>query len=123
MRPACAASRGSRESPGANLYQLPANAELKAEDGEQAVAEELAAAGSPYDSHPPPQQRIDWVLRIRVGGAEAPGADGVAWALFASRADLEAEMTETINAHLERTGAIDVPELPPFVAPPDSAEQ
>ena len=103
-----------QRKPVASLYTLPADAELPAEEGTRAVSEALAAKGSPYDSHPPPNQRLAWIARLPDPSPEAE-AQPDAWSLFASRAELEAEMTRLLNDRLETAGVIDEEPIPPFV--------
>jgi Zn-dependent protease with chaperone function len=91
----------------ANLYTLPADADLPRDDMAKAIEQALADAGSPYDSHPPPSLRLKWVARLPEpeSGAGARSTDD-AWALFASRESLEADMTSLVNTQLESAGII-----------------
>ena len=51
------------QRPLANLYEAPG---VAPDDLEKVFAEQMADKGSPFDSHPPPGQRIAWVSRIPV---------------------------------------------------------
>jgi Zn-dependent protease with chaperone function len=84
-----------------NLYDAPKTAIT---DLEQAFAERMQDKGSPYDSHPPPGQRLAWVARV--SARPDAGDDGPAWELFADRAALEAEMTALANRRLREQGII-----------------
>jgi Zn-dependent protease with chaperone function len=90
--------------PLANLYESPATPE--SDDLERAFAERMADKGSPYDSHPPPGQRIAWVSRIPAQPEHATSDDGPAWDLFADRQAIEAEMTAIANGRLRQQGVI-----------------
>jgi Zn-dependent protease with chaperone function len=91
------------QRPLANLYETPSKAP---DDLEQAFAEQMADKGSPYDSHPPPGRRIEWVSRLPERPEQAGADDGPAWNLFADRQALEAEMTALANARLREQGVI-----------------
>jgi Zn-dependent protease with chaperone function len=103
-------------APIASLYHRAEGATGTPEERDAAVAAALSAKGSPYDSHPPPAQRMEWVSRLPDVGADAdPESD--AWALFdgpAGRVELEVEMTGVINDRLEKAGLIAPTPLPPF---------
>ncbi|HMF40230.1 MAG TPA: M48 family metalloprotease [Polyangia bacterium] len=101
------ASRAQAEArPIASLYATPAAAAGGEADLEARFNERMRDAGSPYDSHPPPGARIDWVGRIGVATDPPPAdADQPAWSLFANRAALEGEMTALANSRLAAMGA------------------
>jgi Zn-dependent protease with chaperone function len=92
--------------PIASLYAAPpmpvggdANLEAK-------FQERMNAPGSPYDSHPTPGFRINWVGRLSVATGTRPAdADEPAWTLFPNREALEQEMTTLANSRLAAAGA------------------
>ena len=98
-----------------NLYFLPADANLSAEEGSRAVSEALQSKGSPYDSHPPPSQRLAWIARLPDQTVELDGQPD-AWSLFPAREALEDEMTRRLNDELETAGIIDGQPIAPSVA-------
>ena len=77
--------------------------------------------GSPYDSHPPPGFRINWVGRLSVdaAGPQPADADEPVWSLFANREALEGEMTALANRRLAAAGAFANARQP--MPPPTSA--
>lgn len=87
--------------PLANLYAF-RPAEFPAEDDlEKAVGEALAAAASPYDSHPSPAERIAWVRALAAPGAGgSPEDSGDAWGLFPDREAIERTMTDVVRANV-----------------------
>jgi Zn-dependent protease with chaperone function len=91
------------QRPVTNLYESPAAA---GEDLDKAFAERMQDKGSPYDSHPPPGQRIAWVTRVPARPEHATSDDGPAWELFANRQTLEGEMTTLANNRLRDQGVI-----------------
>jgi Zn-dependent protease with chaperone function len=101
--------------PVANLYFLPGDANLSVEEGSHAVSEAMQAKGSPYDSHPPPSQRLAWIARLPGDQAAEPEPQPDAWSLFPSRDTLETEMTRKLNDELETAGMIDGAPIAPFV--------
>jgi Zn-dependent protease with chaperone function len=103
--------------PVTNLYFLPPDADLSAEDGTRAVSEAMQAKGSPYDSHPPPSQRLAWIARLPAVPSEELEGQPDAWSLFPSRDALEGEMTRKLNDELETAGVIDPEPIAPFVPP------
>ena len=85
-----------------------------------AFAEALTDPGSPFDSHPPPHKRIEWVRRMAASGTGAAtsiDAGTTAWSLFADRAALESEMTNEANGKLIQQGIVDDPNLPESFKP------
>jgi Zn-dependent protease with chaperone function len=58
--------------------------------------EELDRAPDPYDSHPPPKQRIAAALALSVEHAPDPGDDEDAWHLFENREALEQLLTDRV---------------------------
>ncbi len=77
---------------------------------EAALEQALNDPGSPYDSHPPPTKRIDWVNRMATASGWTVAADAKAahaWDLFATKDALENEMTLKVNESLSEQGIID----------------
>lgn len=107
--------------PIANLYVPAARAAAATDPAEPsidvALAEALADAGSPFDSHPPPAKRIEWVKRIAATTSEGASGAGLAWDLLPTRAALETEMTTKANGSLIQQGLIDDPQLPDSFKP------
>ena len=89
--------------PVSSLYAAPEGG-LVEEEQARAFEERMQDKGSPYDSHPPPGQRIAWVSRLPDQSDAQPGDDSPTWELFRDRAAVEAEMTALINQHLEAKG-------------------
>lgn len=74
-------------------------------EGDLSAAVEAAmnAQPSPYDSHPSPSQRLEWVQAIAVQPTtHVPGVDEDAWVLFGDRAALEQSMTELVRAAIDK---------------------
>ena len=87
---------------------------------EAAFKERMSDASGPYDSHPPPARRIEWVSRVPAQPDHAATDDGPVWELFADRAGLEAEMTALANGRLRAQGVIGDASLhPQNLGPPD----
>lgn len=87
-----------------NLYtHRPA---VTAAEGEiqAAVDAAMKAQPTPYDSHPAPSQRLEWVRAIAAQPAHRSGMDDDAdvWMLFGDRATLEQSMTELVNAAIDK---------------------
>ncbi|HSF16452.1 MAG TPA: M48 family metalloprotease [Vicinamibacteria bacterium] len=96
----------------ANLYRL--DVPLKWNEGaehspeakspadaiENAYQEALSAVASPYDSHPPPNQRIAWVEKV-TGAPEFANEDRDAWSLFPDRAKFEERMTAQVHENVQ----------------------
>ena len=100
-----------RKTPVANLYayrpeKTPSEAEI-AEETKKA----LEADPSPYDSHPSPSHRFEWVRRLSSSG-EAPAAPGdasPAWDLFADREAMERRMTQEMRVNLAANYGVALP--------------
>lgn len=81
---------------------------------EEAVRRALEEPGSPFDSHPPPHRRIEWVSRMAASAASAPpqAEATLAWDLLPNRGALEREMTRLANENLAAQGIIATNESP-----------
>lgn len=85
-----------------NLYRYrpsaPAPTDLDAK-----VQEALRREASPFDSHPPPEVRLElaWCLGVK---KDVPGGDAPAWDLFSDRRALERRMTEKVRQILAEQG-------------------
>ena len=101
------ASRAQMDAqPIASLYAMPAVPAGGQADLEAKFRERMNDPGSPYDSHPPPGFRINWVGRLSVAADEQPADAGEpAWSLFSNREALEREMTTLANSRLAAAGA------------------
>jgi Zn-dependent protease with chaperone function len=75
------------------------------------LAEALARAPSPYDSHPAPNDRIRWVEQVTGKAQLATDASETAWSLFSDRDKQEREMTLFVYARLAEQG-VRLPALP-----------
>jgi Zn-dependent protease with chaperone function len=88
-----------------NLYSFVPVRQLDSGRIDAAVAMTMSHRPAPYDSHPPPSDRI-----ARVNGLNAPGppltpADArEAWTLLSGREDLERRMTSELRAELAAQG-------------------
>jgi Zn-dependent protease with chaperone function len=61
---------------------------------------------SPYDSHPPPTERIALVRKLLASPERAPDDGDEAWSLFQDRAGVEAKLTEHVRALLASQGLV-----------------
>ena len=97
-----------------SVYAAPEGG-LQIAELDAAFQERMNDKGSPYDSHPPPAQRLAWVSRMEVA-AEGSSDEGPVWELFPDRSALEAEMTTLANDRLRAQGVIgdDSGEPPPL---------
>lgn len=85
-----------------NLYTHQPPASGAEGDLHAAVEAAMNAQPSPYDSHPSPSQRLEWVQAIAVQpSTRVPGVDEDAWVLFGDRAALEQSMTELVRAAID----------------------
>lgn len=112
----------SSRQPIANLY-VPASRAVNESDLalptiEMAVKNALAEPGSPFDSHPPPAKRIEWVRRMAAAQQADTSTSGApVWDLLPTRAALENEMTQNANGSLIEQGLINDPSLPEAFRP------
>jgi Zn-dependent protease with chaperone function len=91
--------------PLANLYATPAADPSREANLAQALEAAMRGPASPYDSHPKPAIRIEWVRRIAAPGAAHDPRDArEAWELLASREVLQRQMTDIVRANLARRG-------------------
>jgi Zn-dependent protease with chaperone function len=89
----------------ANLYAFVPKKAVDAEELDKAIAEAMNRPASPYDSHPRPVDRIDWVTKLAAEGAPASDDDAAdAWGLLADREALEKDMTDEVRARLAARG-------------------
>ena len=75
------------------------------------LAEALARAPSPYDSHPAPNDRIRWIEHVTGKAPLSVDPAQTAWSLFSDRSKHEHEMTRFVYARLEEQG-VHLPALP-----------
>jgi len=88
--------------PVAQVYRL-----VRDGDGERittATDERLERAASPYDSHPPPAQRIAWVRALPIDGRATATVPVDAWSLFDDRDAIERQMAEVIRRRAAARG-------------------
>jgi len=75
------------------------------------LAEAMARAPSPYDSHPAPSDRIRWIEHVTGKAQLATDSTEAAWSLFSDRDKHEREMTLFVYARLAEQG-VSLPALP-----------
>lgn len=86
-----------------NLYTHQPPASGAEGDLSAAVEAAMNAQPSPYDSHPSPSQRLEWVQATAVQPTtHVPGVDEDAWVFFGDRAALEQSMTELVRAAIDK---------------------
>jgi Zn-dependent protease with chaperone function len=97
------AQREGRAIP--SLYAAPEEMPEGRVELERAIAARMNDTASPYDSHPPPGQRLEWAAKVPAP-SEPPAADAdlPAWSLFPERVAIEEEMTARANANLRAQG-------------------
>jgi len=85
----------------ANLYTYAPKKAPDATEIEAEIDKAFKREPSPFDSHPAPQQRFQWVAAIHARGS-APSADddAPAWTLFADRDALERLMTDEVRKNV-----------------------
>jgi Zn-dependent protease with chaperone function len=91
-----------------SLYAAPEGG-LELAELARSFEERMQDKGSPYDSHPPPGQRIAWVGRVPEQLDASPVVDGPTRDLFRDLEALEAEMTAMANARLAAQGVFSAP--------------
>lgn len=95
----------------ANLYRYTPEVQAVDEDVEKAFEEAWNAAPSPYDSHPRPSDRIEWVRALGAAGSSAAADDDDdAWTLFADRAAVEEHMTGVVRLRVADAMGVHVPD-------------
>jgi Zn-dependent protease with chaperone function len=88
-----------------NAYAFAPQKPVDAKKIEEAVQEAMNRAASPYDSHPRPADRIEWVERLAAAAPPESAEDaGDAWGLLASREAIENRMTQVVRANLAKRG-------------------
>jgi Zn-dependent protease with chaperone function len=86
-----------------NLYAHQPPAIAVEGDLQAAVEAAMNAQPSPYDSHPSPSQRLEWVRAIAAQPTtRVSGLDEDAWVLFGDRTALEQSMTVLVNAAIDK---------------------
>lgn len=96
-------------SPLKNLYRHVPSAVSAESTLEQGVREALERPGSPYDSHPPPRARIEYVRQLAVTGPRTEASNLPAWSLFPDREQLEQALTgHFLDRVAEATGHTNV---------------
>lgn len=86
---------------------------IGADEEAELIGEAMARQPSPYDSHPPPRQRLAWASAMAVVRAPEPSDDLPAWQLFADRDDLERRMTAEVREAVAEHYGITVAASPP----------
>ena len=95
----------------ANLYRYAPEVRATDEDLEKAFEEAWNAAPSPYDSHPRPADRIEWVRALGAeGSAAGPDDEEQAWTLFSDRAAVEEQMTGVVRMRVETATGVCLPD-------------
>ncbi len=87
-----------------NIYAFVPKQAIDSKEVERAVHEAMTRT-SPYDSHPRPADRIEWVRRIGAAGAPAEADDSdEAWTLLSGREALEKRMTDELRSRFAKHG-------------------
>lgn len=88
-----------------NVYTFAPSKAVDAKKLDEAIEEAMGRPASPYDSHPPPVDRIAWVTKLAAEGPPATDDDSRdAWSLLESREALERRMTNEVRARLALRG-------------------
>jgi Zn-dependent protease with chaperone function len=91
------------QRPLVNLYTHRPPASQAEGDLDAAVEAAMNAQPTPYDSHPSPRQRLQWVQTIAAQPtSREPGVAEDAWMLFDQRVALEQSMTELVRAAIDK---------------------
>jgi Zn-dependent protease with chaperone function len=93
------------QRPLANLYSYEPEGVVH-EEIEQKLEAALAAAASPYDSHPAPSARLAWVSALAIEIASSPRDEVDAWMVFRDRAELESRMTVEVRENVWRNHSV-----------------
>jgi Zn-dependent protease with chaperone function len=89
----------------ANFYAFVPKKDLEPKKIEDAVEQAMSRPASPYDSHPRPVDRIEWVTRIAADGAPATEDDALdAWSILSDREAIEKRMSDELRARLAMKG-------------------
>jgi Zn-dependent protease with chaperone function len=90
-----------------NLYQYRAqSSDAAARDVADAIGKEMTREPTAYDSHPSPQQRIDWAQALAAEHDAQPDDDASIWALFDDRDEIERTMTAEVRARIRENHGI-----------------
>ena len=102
-----------------NLYQYhPQSSDAAERDVADAIDKEMKREPTAYDSHPSPQQRIDWAQVLAVEHGAQPDDDASIWALFNDRDEIERTMTAEVRARIRENHGIDIAGTEQAVEPP-----
>jgi Zn-dependent protease with chaperone function len=96
---------GVGKQPIKNLYTPPAFPAERIVGLDAQLREAMEAKASEFDSHPPPNQRIELVSRYPEPSA-ASEPDDEAWSLIPNRASFEADFTWKVNEQLRDQGLL-----------------
>ena len=97
-----------QQRPLANLYAYaPARGSDSVEIARK-VDETINAKASPYDSHPPPGERIALVHKLNAPGRYKPADESPAWELFSNRGEIERSMTDLIRARVSASHGVTI---------------
>jgi Zn-dependent protease with chaperone function len=89
----------------ANFYAFVPKKDVEPKKIEDAVEQAMSRPASPYDSHPRPVDRIEWVTRIAAEGAPAAEDDALdAWSILSDREAIEKRMSDELRARLATRG-------------------
>lgn len=95
----------SNKEPLANVYAYVPKEPVAAEKIDEEVSKAMNRPAAPFDSHPPPVDRIAWVAKLAAPAPEeAEGDCDDAWSLLAIREVIEKRMTATVRAQLATQG-------------------
>jgi hypothetical protein len=90
-----------------NLYQYRAqSSDAEARDVADSIGKEMTREPTAYDSHPSPQQRMDWAQALAVEHDAQPDDDASIWALFDDRDEIERTMTAEVRARVRENHGI-----------------
>jgi Zn-dependent protease with chaperone function len=94
-----------KKQPLPNMYAHVPTDPVDPKKVDEAIAEAMTRPASPYDSHPRPADRIEWVNRLSATTeSEKPGDAEDAWSLLEGREGIEKEMTAKVRANLAEQG-------------------
>jgi Zn-dependent protease with chaperone function len=88
-----------QKRPIVNLYGLPMQEDLSGELKKQ-FEEAMKRTTSAYDSHPAPQERIEWIERLHISYSPMHDNPNPALRLFPNPEELQREMTSQITSNL-----------------------
>jgi Zn-dependent protease with chaperone function len=91
--------------PLANLYGFVPSSPVDAKKVGEQAEREMSRPASPYDSHPPPADRIAYVRKFELAGPPETDDDvRDAWTLLSEREAIEKRMTDEVRAQLAAQG-------------------